>query len=649
MNNIKLHRVCQACFLATRINNPPTLEKFWNKNGTCKACNEKWVGINIAYYQPHRKWYQIRTVRYDSRAVLCQNKTSGRCYKGVNCRRAHNQLELEIWRGEDQYSSKWKKTKSSKIKCIICNEEFTNVDNLNLHLTGEKHITKARIMRILPEVGSSIKYTGPIRARPGVPYGKEFYELCLFFAKTRRCGYCNGCKHAHSKEELKVWIDALEVERSQGKEKYYPKQSEPTGAESQSSREEYRGGACRYPSASAKSENMDGQPNHVKEVYKVIEKCGIYSCLHDFPEHLEITCKKCLNLTADQETSKEQKLLVSIKSMKPEFITSILLYEHRDIFKLGEIQKCNKNGAKIELNYQYLANRTNYQVYQAFDSENYFEVAVLCKSEVGRHRVYIVFHLQDGIVKAKEISVKIRVEDFQNVRDNFNRFAQSKPTTGSLLKVNWEQDYKLLNTSRFSLKYPMPSYVEGKVNSDWYSHINDQVTKQFYAKRFHTLLYLEEFEHKRSLMKYDLPDQNITFHNVVKVISIDNDFGENYVKRAVGDSWFITFKLNQRLFEGYRSYRPPKVAYIIPNNAKEAHKCNVFHTRVDSLVVSVTTDLIEACTYSGGLALVRFTPEREEYVRLHEAVDQTWGQALSKGLKSKPKALSEGLKPKPFF
>ena len=30
-------------------------------------------------------------------------------------------------------------------------------------------------------------------------------------------------------------------------------------------------------------------------------------------------------------------------------------------------------------------------------------------------------------------------------------------------------------------------------------------------------------------------------------------------------------------------------------------------------------------------------------------VNQTWGQALSKGLKSKPKALSEGLKPKPFF
>ena len=31
------------------------------------------------------------------------------------------------------------------------------------------------------------------------------------------------------------------------------------------------------------------------------------------------------------------------------------------------------------------------------------------------------------------------------------------------------------------------------------------------------------------------------------------------------------------------------------------------------------------------------------------ALHQTWGQALSKGLKSKPKALSEGLKPKPFF
>ena len=34
---------------------------------------------------------------------------------------------------------------------------------------------------------------------------------------------------------------------------------------------------------------------------------------------------------------------------------------------------------------------------------------------------------------------------------------------------------------------------------------------------------------------------------------------------------------------------------------------------------------------------------------IYMCIYQTWGQALSKGLKSKPKALSEGLKPKPFF
>ena len=619
-----MYRVCQACFLASRINNPPALEKFKNHNGTCKACNERWIEVYIAFYQPHRKWYKIRTVRYDSRAVLCQNKMSGRCYKGDNCRRAHNLLELEIWRGEGEYSNNTKRPGNAKIRCIICNEDFKNVDRLNSHLTGTDHIKQARTMRILTGVGSSDKYTGPIRQRPNVPYGRETYELCRFFAKTKRCRYCNGCKHAHSGEELNVWIEALAAERHRGREKYYPKESDPSIPDPHSRREEYRG-ACKYPSVSARSESMEGLPEHVKEVYRAIDNNGIYVCLFDLPDHIEIACKKCLNFTVGQETENEQKLLISVKSTKPEFLTTILLYEHRNIFHMGEILKYDKNGEKNELKYQHVPNRTNYQIYQAFDSENYFGVAVLCKPEIGRHRVYIVFHLQDGVVKAKEICVRVRGDGFQSVTDNFNLFAQSQPInrelTDTQLKVNWEQNYELLNTSKFSLKYPMPSYVEDKVTSEYYDHINDQITKQYYAKRFHTLLYLEEFEHKKSLMKYDLQNQRITFHDVVKQVTIENDFGKNYVKRAFSDSWFITLKLNRRLFEGYRSYRPPKVAYIIPNNGREAHKCNISHRAVDYVVVSVTAELISACQDSGGFALVRFTPEREEYVRLHEAVD----------------------------
>ena len=611
-----MHRVCQACFFASRIKNPPALEKFKNHNGTCKACNEKWIGIQVAFHQPHKKWYQIRTLRYDSRAILCQNKMSGKCYKGVNCRRAHNQLELEIWRGEGEYSSNAKRPGNSKIRCIICNEEFKSLDKLNSHLIGIDHIKQARGMRILPEVGSSDKYTGPIRARPNVPHGKETYELCRFFDKTKRCRYCNGCKHAHSSEELRVWVEALESERPRGRDKY-PKESDLT------TRGEYRG-ACRHPSVSPRNESLDGEPEHVREVYRAIEKRGIYVCTFDFPDHIEIACKKCISLSVNQETASEQKLLVSLKSTKPEFLKAILLYEHRNIFHLGEILKYDETG-KNELKYQNVRDRTNYQVYQTFDSESHFEVAVLCRPEVGRHRVYIVFHLQNEEIKAKEICVRIRGDDFQPVTDNFNLLAQTEPiyqgTADALLKVNWEHNCELLNTSRFSLKYSMPSYVESRVTSEYFDISNEQVTEQNYAKHFHWLLYLEEFEHKKSLMKYDIPNQRITFHNAVTQVTIDNDFGENFVKRAFDDSRFITLKLNRRLFEGYRSYRPPKVAYIIPNNGNEAHKCIIVHQSVDYVVVSVTINLIKACQYSGGHALVRFTPEREEYVKFHEALD----------------------------
>ena len=93
------------------------------------------------------------------------------------------------------------------------------------------------------------------------------------------------------------------------------------------------------------------------------------------------------------------------------------------------------------------------------------------------------------------------------------------------------------------------------------------------------------------------------------------------MRTALGDSQFITFKLNQRLFEGYRSFRPPKLVYIIPNGTKKAFEFKIFYTGSDYVIVSITTDLIEACKCSDGLALVRFTPEREDYVKMHDALD----------------------------
>ena len=203
MNDYELHKVCEDCFNESR--NPPIREEVSNSDGSCRTCGRMWKGINVAYYPPHRKWYKIRKRRYDSALYLCRDKMSGSCMRGVKCRRAHNTLELEIWIGIDSSQ----RPGNSKFMCVVCSEEFKNLEHLNSHMLGQLHVTKTRNMRILPEVGHSERYIGPIRSRPKLTFGCDSYELCRKFTSERRvCQFGNGCKHAHSEEELKVWMDS---------------------------------------------------------------------------------------------------------------------------------------------------------------------------------------------------------------------------------------------------------------------------------------------------------------------------------------------------------------------------------------------------------------------------------------------------------
>ena len=633
MSAYETYRVCSNCFNNTITNDPPILEKYYYRDMKCKSCRLQWVGINVGYYHPKKKWYDIRTKTYSSEPVLCRQKISGLCKRGSKCRWAHNPLELEVWIGEEDR----KKSSQPLFECIICHRPFRDSSTLKGHLKSKEHCNTARRMWILPEVGASTEYTGPIRTRPKLRYNKDSHELCNTYIQNKRCSYGTGCMHAHSNEELRVWMAALKADRSERHSRRVSNSASNKGGSYSSSPQE---GACRYQSGSSESYSQGScssphkpSPNPEKEekeldpfeeVQGMIRDFGIEPCLKNMPVHIQITCNRPLVVSVDEkDKGNELKWLFRLKTTRAEYLSLIILNDHKNMFSLGEVAKCTTKGSGRNVVIQpYVQNRTTYLIQQFFNTESYFEVALLCRPEVGAYKMHIIFQITDFILIGREVKVKTRGEIFKNIYDDFQdamkREKCSFIPSEDLLKVNWEHSFEILNSNVTSQSYPIPIDIEDKVKAGAYDNVkNDQINQLTYKTRFHTLLYLEELEHKKALMKYDLQSQ-ITFQNVSKQVRIENDYGRDYFRTAYGDSRFITFKLNQRLFEGYRSFRPPKLVYIIPNGTKRAYELKIYLIGSDYVVVSISTEIIEDCQNSG--ALIRFTPEREDYVKMHEAL-----------------------------
>ena len=191
----------------------------------------------------------------------------------------------------------------------------------------------------------------------------------------------------------------------------------------------------------------------------------------------------------------------------------------------------------------------------------------------------------------------------------------------NLFFVNWEHNYELVNTSWYSNKCPMLNDIEEKISSGHFNNMESEITKENYVNRFRILLYIEEYHHKKALMKYDLCNETISFDNVMRQVTIELDNGREIVETARGNYRLIRFELKHRLFEGYHSFRPPRAAYIIPNGSKRAFMCTSVTTASEYIILKIPTDLITECQRNGSNALVRFTPDRDDYVKMHEAID----------------------------
>ena len=663
--NSETNRVCRDCFISTKFRNPPTLEQFYHRDGNCRTCGNKWIGINVGYHNQDTRWYEVRPRSFDSKHSLCRNHQFGaKCYR-PQCRYAHNKLELQCWIEEEDLEMKRKTLSAHKISCVICRIDFKDIPNLQTHMVSNEHEIMTEGMRILRDVGSSLVYTGPIRTRPKPSFKTNTYELCKYFTRHGRCGYGAGCKNAHSEEELKVWKQAHMVEeeillRNRERKGQRPPDSNPqssssyasysasndasndaSNSRSESVIHQSKSGACKYPSSkfekkpvlkrkaeeySRVTENIEGESEYVKRMYEEIDFIGIEDVINNRPDHIEILCDKDLTQTLE-DSSNEFRWLLRMKSSKPDRIQGILLYDHRNVFKLGEVYKEFEGGRKNEVKFPYLPNRAYYQLHQEVTKDTYIDVVVMFKPSIGKHQVNFVVEWKDGVLVARNIRARLRGAGFREVTENFKAETQPIPkkkvsSYQDILPINWEQGYQLINAKYFQNKHKMPDNMEERVKTGFYDRINDMIVKEKYFTRFHTLLYLEEFEHKKVLSKYDLIDYKINVDTVHKEIIIDKGFDQERVETAQNNCRLIKFQLRHQLFEGYRGFRPPNIAYIIPKNTKTAYECSCIHIGFDYLVFPITMDAIRACEWNEGLAMVRFAPERDEYEKMHQALDR---------------------------
>ena len=216
------------------------------------------------------------------------------------------------------------------------------------------------------------------------------------------------------------------------------------------------------------------------------------------------------NNSEEKNKAYELKWVFGLKTTQPDYLSLIVLCNHKNMFSLGELWKCSTKGAgRNDMKQPYVPNRTNYLVQQAFDPESYFEVTLLCTPEVGAYRVQIIFQITNDILIAREVKVKTQGVGFQNISDNFRNATKREKVkfvmSEDLLKVNWEHLFVLMNSNVRAENHPLPVDLEDKIKAGTYDSIrNNLVNKETYKARFHTLLYLEEFEHKMTLMKYDL-------------------------------------------------------------------------------------------------------------------------------------------------
>ena len=647
MNSSKADTVCGPCFLSTKNGLPAKLSKSQCKNRNeviCKTCRKKWNSINVAFSVADNTWYQIRSRPNKHKTDICRaiinNKT---CPTGIDCKFPHNFLEKDVW----EIGTENVFVKKDKFLCFVCNITFQQQKDLNAHMNSFEHGKCAEKKHLLPKVGSSTEFRGLIRDRPNLPQDSVEYQLCSEVTKGTKCRFRNACKFAHSIEERTAWNEALQAENEDipvgpVEERNWNVdgdtrrgntfiKKEDTTLPRTPSKQRGKPSPTRQIPTPIKGKNFSNNiPKFIREINRDVSKKEISCYLKNYIKHIRLHCDTQTDVTINANSTDDVIWIVRLTAHREEQLNGIVLYNHRNCFQIGQIVVRNSflNKQLIHTPLHPTGTKLELDLHEGVT----VGVPVTFTPQPGEYNVYVIFQLIYGTLLAFQLQVKVVEERFIAPTKQFTHWLteEKKSIQQSVprMKVLWEHEYKIIlypshrdSRSTHNTRHPVPNKMETRISSGTYNTMDTQLTADTYKQRFHELLFLEEYEHRKRLVKYDLQDYDVTFDTATKQISYSTP-GSQRMKTAPQNLRYITFKLKYSLFEGYRSYKPPTQAFLIPNGTNTAYECSYFVTGVDLMHFLVTEAAVAACEETGGKALVRFTSERDEYVRMHDALDK---------------------------
>jgi hypothetical protein len=177
--------------------------------------------------------------------------------------------------------------------------------------------------------------------------------------------------------------------------------------------------------------------------------------------------------------------------------------------------------------------------------------------------------------------------------------------------IQWEED--VMESSDYYLdEYALPKKVEEFIEEGKYKNVEKKVSKFNYVRRMHNLLYLEEYQQRKDLSRYDLLDIKVDVKDLLE--------GQGELINDPRYS-FITVEMNEVLFEGGRSIRKGDHCLMKPNNQDVIHQCQVHAVHKEFVVIKLTKRAKEACLVSRCQCSFRFSPSRVPLRAMHQAID----------------------------
>jgi hypothetical protein len=260
--------------------------------------------------------------------------------------------------------------------------------------------------------------------------------------------------------------------------------------------------------------------------------------------------------------------------------------------------------------------RISMQYNQIILPDSRVHVQILMKPSRGVAEQLVLFKFEESLI-VKPLRVQTLSADSQQVL----QVAKSISKKPAKIDLYWEnrfhvEDYKpdvSDPTDRFLKRYKLPEKIEQFLEEGRYNNMERMVTKENYARRLHNLLFLEQYQQRKDLSRYDL-------YNVRPNFSESYSGDQGALHMAANGFAFMKLDMDEELFEGRRSIKSGDVALVLPKGQRTAYGCVVEFVARQHVAIKVSKAVKDDCVASDGSS-IRFTVDHKHFDAMHGAVD----------------------------